>query len=114
MAVACAQQGMRTPRGASSTSAPISAGDLRTRLYIFADDSMMGREAGTLGSVKGTAYLASEAARLGLEPAGENGSYFQDIGATSARCAGTAVPARARNVTARLRGSDAVVRDDTI
>src|SRR5688572_23422092 len=114
MAVACAQQGMRTPRGASSTSAPISAGDLRTRLYIFADDSMMGREAGTLGSVKGTAYLAAEAARLGLEPAGDNGTYFQDIGATAARFAGSTVPGGAINVIAILRGSDPVLRDEYI
>jgi peptidase M28-like protein len=66
------------------TSATIVAGDLMTRLYVFADDSMMGREAGTLGSVKGTAYLASEAQRIGLEPAGENGTYFQNVPMVSA------------------------------
>src|SRR5690348_8244616 len=31
------------------TSPAISAGDLMTRLYVFADDSMMGRETGTRG-----------------------------------------------------------------
>ena len=61
------------------TSANISASDLMTRLYIFADDSMMGREAGTLGNVKGTDYIAAEVKRLGLVPAGENGGYFQTI-----------------------------------
>ncbi len=50
-----------------------------TRLYIFADDSMLGREAGTEGNVRGTNYLAAEAQRIGLEPAGENGSYFQTV-----------------------------------
>ena len=35
-----------------------------TRLYIFADDSMMGREAGTEGNVKGNAYIEGE-----LQPA---------------------------------------------
>ena len=39
-----------TPR---PTEAAITANDLRTRLYQFADDSMMGREAGTLGNIKG-------------------------------------------------------------
>jgi hypothetical protein len=53
------------------TTPAITAGDLMTRLYIFADDSMQGREAGTQGNVRGTNYLAAEARRMGLEPAGE-------------------------------------------
>ncbi len=62
------------------TEAAITANDLRTRLYQFSDDSMMGREAGTLGNVMATDYVAREFKRLGLVPAGENGSYFQEIG----------------------------------
>lgn len=50
-----------------------------TRLYIFADDSMQGREAGTLGNVKGTDYIASEVKRLKLMPMGDNGTYFQTL-----------------------------------
>ena len=65
-------------RGQPTTPA-ITEGDLMTRLYIFADDSMMGREAGTIGASKGTAYIAAEAKRMGLRPAGENGSYFQNV-----------------------------------
>ncbi|HUX34637.1 MAG TPA: M28 family peptidase, partial [Gemmatimonadaceae bacterium] len=44
-----------------------------------ADDSMQGRRIGELGNFKGTAYIASEFKRLGLRPAGENGTYFQDM-----------------------------------
>ena len=61
------------------TAAEISAADLMTRLYIFADDSMQGREAGTIGNVKGTDYIAAEAKRFGLVPAGDNGTFFQTI-----------------------------------
>ncbi|HEX2778520.1 MAG TPA: M28 family peptidase [Gemmatimonadaceae bacterium] len=61
------------------TSPNITAADLMTRLYIFADDSMMGREAGTLGNVKGTDYIAAEAKRIGLRPAGDGGTYFQTL-----------------------------------
>jgi Peptidase family M28 len=61
------------------TSPEITAEDLMTRLYIFADDSMLGREAGTEGNVRGTNYLAAEAQRIGLLPAGENGTYFQTV-----------------------------------
>ncbi|HET9776816.1 MAG TPA: M28 family peptidase, partial [Gemmatimonadaceae bacterium] len=57
----------------------ISAQDLSRRLYIFADDSMLGRQFGTEGNYKGTAYIASELARMGVQPGGLNGSYFQDV-----------------------------------
>ena len=57
----------------------ITPGDLMTRLYIFADDSMQGREAGTTGNVKGTDYIAAEIKRAGLVPAGDGGTYFQTI-----------------------------------
>jgi len=55
----------------------ITAGDLMTRLYILADDSLEGREAGTIGNFKGTEYIAREAKRMGLVPAGDSGTYFQ-------------------------------------
>ncbi|HEY2806859.1 MAG TPA: M28 family peptidase [Gemmatimonadales bacterium] len=60
-----------------ATRPAITAGDLMTRLYILADDSMMGRDAYSEGNVKGTTYIAGELARLGLEPAGEDGGFFQ-------------------------------------
>ncbi|HEX5725000.1 MAG TPA: M20/M25/M40 family metallo-hydrolase [Longimicrobiaceae bacterium] len=61
------------------TTAAISAADAMTRVYVLADDSMMGREAGTRGGAMGTDYIARELQRLGLEPAGDNGTYFQAI-----------------------------------
>jgi hypothetical protein len=56
------------------TVSEITANDLRTRLYQFADDSMMGRKIGELGNLKGTAYIAAEFKRLGLKPGGDNGT----------------------------------------
>jgi hypothetical protein len=57
----------------------ITAGDLMTRLYIFADDSMKGRLLATPENAKGVEYIAAEARRLGLEPAGDNGTFFQSV-----------------------------------
>jgi len=59
------------------TSSAISVKDLQVRLYTFADDSMQGRQIGRLGNKKGTDYIAAEAKKLGLIPAGDNGTYFQ-------------------------------------
>ncbi|MEO5904596.1 MAG: M28 family peptidase [Gemmatimonadaceae bacterium] len=61
------------------THPAITAADAMTRLYIFADDSMMGREAGAEGGLRGTAYIEREVRRLGLIPAGDNGTFFQAV-----------------------------------
>ncbi|MBA4072345.1 MAG: hypothetical protein C0497_10995 [Gemmatimonas sp.] len=59
------------------TSSTISVKDLQVRLYTFADDSMQGRQVGRLGNKKGTDYIAAELRKLGVLPAGDNGTYFQ-------------------------------------
>jgi hypothetical protein len=61
------------------TGTEITPNDLRTRLYGISDDSMEGRAAGSVGNFKTTAYIAAEFRRLGLKPAGDNGTYFQDL-----------------------------------
>ncbi|MBV9880490.1 MAG: M28 family peptidase [Gemmatirosa sp.] len=85
------------------TSPEISANDLRTRLYQFADDSMLGRRIGEPGNVKGTEYIAREFKRLGLKPAGDGGTYFQvlpfgpagfEVAAARLDAAGTTLAAR--------------------
>ena len=65
-----------TPR---PTVAEITANDLRTRLYQFADDSMLGRRIGEPSNHKATAYIAREFQRLGLKPAGDSGTFFQNL-----------------------------------
>jgi hypothetical protein len=64
---------------ARPTGAEISVADLQTRLYAFAHDSMQGRMRGREGNMKGTAYIAGELERMGLEPAGDDGTYFQSL-----------------------------------
>ena len=51
------------------TQAAITPADLMTRLYLYSDDSMMGRLAGSEYNLKATAYIAAEARRMGLQPA---------------------------------------------
>src|SRR5882762_7029187 len=63
----------------AQTQPAITAADLRRRLFLIADDSMMGRETGSEGAFKASAYVAAEFRRLGLEPAGDSGTYFQSV-----------------------------------
>src|SRR5690349_6818621 len=67
------------PAPSGGTTAAISPTDLKARISIFADDSMLGRRAGTVGNVRGNAYISAEAGRLGLKPAGDSGSFLQRV-----------------------------------
>src|SRR2546426_6356332 len=72
-----AQSSLPFKHAPKPTTQAITADDAMTRLYIFADDSMMGRRAGEPGGLKGTAYIEREVRRLGLTPAGDSGTFFQ-------------------------------------
>ena len=99
----------------SSSSDPgaITTHDMESRLTAFAHDSMMGREAGTVWNTKATDYVAAEFRKLGLEPAGENGSYFQSV--PNVRVRDTAVKrGDARNVVAIVRGTDPALRGEYV
>src|ERR1700752_4977145 len=67
------------PGPAAGTEAAITEKDLQRRLYLIADDSTLGRETGSEGAFKTSTYIAAEFQRLGLEPAGDNGTYFQAV-----------------------------------
>lgn len=75
--VGCAPRTASAP--AAATSADITEADLRHRLFLIADDSMMGRQPGERGNYQTAAYVAAEFQRLGLEPAGDNRTYFQTV-----------------------------------
>jgi hypothetical protein len=65
------------------TVAGITPCDLMTRLYIYSDDSLRGREAGTPDAIRATTYIESQVRRLGLKPAGDHGTYFQNMPVTA-------------------------------
>src|SRR5262245_60354747 len=76
LAIACART---TPVPVAATSPAITEQDLERRLFLIAHDSMLGRETGGPGAFKAADYIAAEFQRLGLEPAGDNGTYFQTV-----------------------------------
>ena len=77
--VVCGCAGATQQSSSGATVAAITPADLEHRLRIIADDSTMGRASGSEGDYKTADYIASEFKRLGLEPAGENGTYFQTV-----------------------------------
>lgn len=66
----------------SQTYAPplvseIKESDLKRDMYQLAADQFWGREAGTLDELKVSVWLATKMREAGIEPAGDNGTYFQ-------------------------------------
>jgi hypothetical protein len=56
-----------------------SAGRIEADVRFLADDLLEGREAGTRGFDLAALYVATQYRLIGLEPAGEDGSYFQRV-----------------------------------
>src|SRR5687768_6365607 len=55
----------------------IREAELKADLFALAGDHTRGREGGTLDELTASAWLAERARAAGLEPAGDNGTYFQ-------------------------------------
>jgi hypothetical protein len=75
----CALVSASCARRTSPRDYSADANHLQRLLEDFADDSMLGRSALTLGHDRAAAYLAREAMRAGLEPAGDSGTWFQTL-----------------------------------
>ncbi len=65
---------------ASPAQLPASdAAGIKAHMAYLASDDLEGRETGTLGYDLAADYVAGEFRKLGLTPAGDAGSYFQEI-----------------------------------
>ena len=111
MTQACAEQDRPASAEAAAVAVPspaaatITPEDMRKRIGILASDAMRGRATPSPGLDSAVAYVASEFKRLGLQPAGDSGTFVQHymIGRS-----------RAPNVVAILPGSDASLRNTYI
>ncbi len=57
----------------------INAAKLKERIAVLANDSLEGRGPGTRGEDRTITYLISQYKQLGLEPAGDHGTYVQNV-----------------------------------
>ena len=76
---AAGAQQLPLKRAAKPTKPAITAEDLMSRLYVYADDSMGGRAGGTPYNDKATGIIADWARKIGLTPAGDSGTFFQSV-----------------------------------
>lgn len=63
----------------TDTTAAIRAEDIAVRIKTLADDTFEGRGPGTPVGEAAAEWIAQEMARIGLQPGGDDGSYFQKV-----------------------------------
>jgi len=73
---------LAAPTGAQRQTAgnpidKIREADIKRDLFALAGDDMRGREGGTLDEMNASVWVAERAREAGLQPAGDNGTYFQ-------------------------------------
>ncbi|MGI9178248.1 MAG: M20/M25/M40 family metallo-hydrolase [Pirellulales bacterium] len=84
---------VRAAEKMSAAHATIRAADAGRHVGVLADDSFEGREGGSRGGRAAATYIVEQLTKLGLEPAGDSGSFYQPFGGM-------------RNIFAIQRGSD--------
>ncbi|PKP80825.1 MAG: peptidase M28 [Alphaproteobacteria bacterium HGW-Alphaproteobacteria-18] len=62
-----------------ATVPEITARDIAVRVKTLADDIFEGRGPGTPAGEASAAWIAAELARIGLQPAGDDGSWYQQV-----------------------------------
>jgi hypothetical protein len=99
LTVAAAARGAQSQTPSTPPAVPraireIRAADLKRDLFAMASPAMRGREGGTLDELKASMWIAEQYRRMGLEPAGEDGSWFQWFNIVRTRVSQTASSAR--------------------
>lgn len=74
-----AQQTPPAARAGSAVARAVSSHALRAHLEFLADDALEGRKPGTRGGELAAKYIAAQFERMGLEPAGDSGTYYHHV-----------------------------------
>lgn len=102
-----AAQGLPSNIGLDRTADTISAEGVRLHVGRLTADEMDGRLTGTVGERRATAYVAAVFERLGLEPRGDEGSWFQSFSFT----AGASLGERNQLTITGIQPSGALILD---
>src|SRR5262245_16704093 len=87
----------------------ITPADVRGRIEVLSDDSMLGRDTPSPGLERAAKYVIAAFQRLGLRPAGDSGTYAQRYGLSrwTVDTAASAFEVSAKGASARVPfGSD--------
>lgn len=65
------------PAKSANALSAIQESDIKRDLFALAGDHFRGREAGTLDELKASVWIADQLRAIGLQPAGDDGTFFQ-------------------------------------
>jgi Zn-dependent M28 family amino/carboxypeptidase len=77
--LAAQSQTSSSPSAAAKVAGAVDQRVLRSHLEFLADDALEGRRPGTRGGELAAKYIAAQFERLGLQPAGDSGTYYQHV-----------------------------------
>jgi Zn-dependent M28 family amino/carboxypeptidase len=90
------------------------AAEIRGAMEFLASDAMQGRGSGSHDELLAAVYLASQLRQIGIEPAGDNGGYIQDVSGEFNFYREGKKQWNTRNVIGMLQGSDTKLKDEAI
>jgi len=90
------------------------ANRIRGDLEFLASDALQGRGSGTHDELLAAVYLGSELRRIGIEPAGDNGGYLQNVSGEFDFYREGKKQWNTRNVIGILPGRDSKLKDQVI
>jgi len=90
------------------------ADQIRGSMEFLASDAMQGRGSGTRDELLAATYLAAQLRQIGIEPAGDNGGYIQDVSGEFEFYREGKKQWHTRNVLGILHGRDAKLKDQVI
>jgi len=86
----------------ATPASTVNAANLRYHVEALANDTFEGREAGSRGGRAAAGYITQYLAKLAVQPAGEQGTFFQTF------------QGRYRNILVRIEGSDPQLKDQVV
>jgi len=90
------------------------AAEIHGAMEFLADDALQGRGSGTHDELMAAIYLASQLRQIGIEPAGDNGGYIQNVAGEFEFFREGKKQWNTRNVIGMLKGRDEKQKDQVI
>ena len=99
---------------ASAQKSNIDQDQIRGAMEFLASDAMQGRASGSHDELLAATYLSSQLREIGIEPAGDNGGYIQNVSGEFNFYREGKKQWNTRNVIGKLEGRDEKRKDQVI
>jgi len=99
---------------ASDQHSNIDQAQIRGAMEFLASDALQGRASGSHDELVAAAYLASQLREIGIEPAGDEGGFIQNVSGEFNFYREGKKQWNTRNVIGRLEGRDEKLKDQVI